>query len=333
MSADRPPVTTRPGADRVIGVDLGGTKLLAGVVDRDLRVHARARRAAPREDPETLLDAVADVVAELRTQAGGEVRGVGYGIPCLLDADRRVAMSSTHLPLVGVPFAAAMAERTGLPVAVENDANLALLAEQRQGAAAGATDALMLTLGTGIGGAVMIGGALQRGARGAAGELGHMVVWADGPPCGPGCPSRGCLESLASGTALVREARRAAARHPDSGLGRAGAEGREIDGALVTELAAAGDGVAAAVLAEVGAWLGVGLVSLVNVFNPEVIVVGGGVSAAGELLLGPARAVVAARAQPMPGAPVRIATAHFGAESGMLGAAVLAYDSIDRRGS
>ncbi len=331
MSAERPPATADPGADRVIGVDLGGTKLLAGVVDRDLRVHARVRRAAPSEDTETLLGAVADAVEELRGQAGGEVLGVGYGIPCLLDAGRAVAVSSTHLPLVGVRFAAAMAERTGLAGFVDNDANLALLAEQRQGAARGARDAVMLTLGTGIGGAILIDGALHRGARGGAGELGHMVVWADGPPCGPGCPSRGCLEALASGTALLRAARRAATRHPESGLGRAQAAGRTIDGALVSELAGGGDGVAAAVLAELGSWLGIGLTSLVNVFNPEVIVIGGGVGAAGELILGPARAVVAARALPMPGAPVRIAAAHFGAESGMLGAAVLAYDSIDRR--
>jgi glucokinase len=222
-----------------------------------------------------------------------------------------------------------MSERLGMAAFVDNDANLALLAEHGHGAARGAADALMLTLGTGIGGGVVIDGRLYRGSRGAAGELGHMVVWADGPDCGPGCPSHGCLEALASGSALVREARRAAAADPESGLGRVLAGGGEIDGPLVTELAGAGDPGATAVLSGLGRWLGIGLVSLTNIFNPEVIVVGGGVSAAGELLLAPARAVVAERALRLPGEHVRIVAAHFGAESGMLGAALLAYDSIE----
>jgi glucokinase len=189
----------------------------------------------------------------------------------------------------------------------------------------------MLTLGTGIGGGIVLDDRLYRGARGAAGELGHIVVWADGPDCGPGCPSHGCLEAVASGTALVRVARRVAAERPDGGLGRALAAGREIDGPVVTELAAGGDASALGVLAEIGEWLGIGLVNLANIFNPDVIVVGGGVIAAGELLLGPARRVLAARALALPGGHVRVLAAHFGAESGMLGGAVLAYDSIDRR--
>lgn len=330
MTDDRPSISPEVPVGCVIGVDIGGTKILAGAVDRDLRVSARIRRTAPTDDPETLLAAVAGAVAEVRSTVGEEVLGVGYGIACLMDAGGR-AVASTHLPVAEIAFARVMAERTGLPAYVDNDANLALLAEHRRGAARGTADAVMLTLGTGIGGGVMVDGRLYRGSRGGAAELGHMVIWADGPDCGPGCPSRGCLEALASGTALVRDARRAAARHPDSGLGRALAAGREIDGALVSDLAAGGDAVAAAVVAEVGGWLGIGLVNLVNIFNPEVIVVGGGVSDAGEFLLGPARRVVADRALPMPGEPTRIAAAHFGAESGMLGAAVLAYDSIDRR--
>jgi glucokinase len=323
-------VTHRPPPpDLAIGVDLGGTKLLAGLVDRELGVVRRERRAAPTRDPETLLAAVVDAVEAVR--AGADVRAVGFGIPCLIDVETGVAVSSTHLPLAGVPFARVMAERLGLPAYVDNDANLALLAEHAHGAAAGATNAVMLTLGTGIGGGVVIDGGLYRGSRGAAGELGHMVVWADGPDCGPGCPSRGCLEAVASGTALARAARRAADAHPDRGLGRALAAGREVDGPLVTELARAGDPSARAVLADIGRWLGIGLVNLANIFNPDVIVIGGGVIAAGELLLEPAREVLAERALGLPGGHVRVTAAHFGVESGMLGAAVLAYDSIDRR--
>jgi glucokinase len=320
-----------PSSDHVIGVDLGGTKLLAGAVDRDLRVSHRVRRAAPTGDLETLLAAVAAAVEEVRDGVGGAVAAVGFGIPCLIDSSSGIAVSSTHLPIAGVPFARLMSERLGLPAFVDNDANLALLAEHGRGAARGAGNALMLTLGTGIGGGVVIDGRLYRGSRGAAGELGHMIVWADGPDCGPGCPSHGCLEALASGSALVRAARRAAAAEPDSGLGRALVEGREIDGPLVTELARAGDASATAALTGIGRWLGIGLVSLTNIFNPDVIVVGGGVSAAGELLLGPARAVVAERGLRLPGEHVRIVAAHFGVESGMLGAGLLAYDSIEGR--
>ena len=197
-----------------------------------------------------------------------------------------------------------MSERLGLPVFADNDANAALLAEQRAGAAQGSDHALMLTLGTGVGGAIMIGGELYRGSRGAGGELGHLIVDPDGPDCGPGCPGHGCLEALVSGTALARDALSAALRAPDSGLGLALASGREIAGPLVTELAREGDETARALLAELGEWLGLGLVSLVNIFNPEVIVIGGGVSAAGELILEPARAVLAARAVPFPAATV-----------------------------
>jgi glucokinase len=320
-----------PPSDCVIGVDLGGTKLLAGLVDRELRVARRVRRPAPTSDTETLLDVITGAVEELRAEAPGEVAAVGFGVPCLVDARAGVTVSSVHLPLDGVPFARVMADRLGLPVSVDNDANLALLAEHRHGAARGASDAVMLTLGTGIGGGLVIDGRLRRGSQGAAGELGHMIVWADGPDCGPGCPSRGCLEALASGTALAGAARRAAAADPGSALGRALAAGREVDGALVSELARAGDPLAREVLEGIGGWLGVGLVNLVNIFDPEVIVIGGGVSAAGDLLLDPARAVVAERALRRPGGQVRIVTPHFGVESGMLGGAVLAYDSIDRR--
>ncbi len=320
-----------PSPDLVIGVDLGGTKLLAGLVDRELGVRRRERRAAPAEDAETLLAAVVAAVEDVRAGAGADVRAVGFGIPCVIDAETGVAVSSTHLPLAGIAFAEVMAERLGLPAYVDNDANLALLAEHAHGAAQGARNAVMLTLGTGIGGGLVIDGRIYRGARGAAAELGHMIVWADGPACGPGCPSRGCLEAVASGTALTRAARRAAAEHPDRGLGRALAAGREVDGPLVTELALAGDPSARAVLAEIGRWLGIGLVNLTNIFNPEVIVIGGGVIAAGELVLGPAREVLAERGLAFPGGHVRVAAAHFGVESGMLGAAVLAYDSIDRR--
>lgn len=315
----------------VIGVDLGGTKLLAGAVDPALNVHHRATRSSRGDSQAALLDTVVGAIREVRDAiegTSGSVEAVGIGIPCLIDADRGMAVTSTHLPLLDVPFRDLMAERLGVPVFVDNDANAAMLAEWRFGAAVGARDAALLTLGTGIGGGLVVGGALQRGSQGAGAELGHMVVQADGPPCQGNCPNRGCLEAMCSGTALAREAARLAVARPESALGRALADGREILGPLVTELAFDGDVAAIDALATCGAWLGVGIANLVNMLNPDVVVVGGGVIAAGELLLGPAREVVAERALSPSREHVQIVAARFGAESGMLGAAALALDGI-----
>jgi glucokinase len=315
----------------VIGVDLGGTKLLAGAVDPALNVHHRATRQARGAGQAAVLEMVVAAVREVRDAiegSSGTVEAVGIGIPCLIDQERGVAVMAVNLPIADLPFRDLMAERIGLPVYVDNDANAAMLAEWRFGAALGARDAALLTLGTGIGGGLVVGRALQRGSQGAGAELGHMVVQADGPRCQGNCPNRGCLEAMCSGTALVREANRIAGERPRSGLGRALAEGREISGPLVTELAHDGDVAAIDALALIGSWLGVGIANLVNMLNPDVVVVGGGVIAAGELLLEPARAVVLERALSPSKEHVRIVPARFGAESGMLGAAALALDGI-----
>jgi glucokinase len=311
----------------VIGVDLGGTKLLGGVVGPDLVVHHRAFRATPEAGA---LDALAAIVAELIAAVDDEVVAVGLGIPSLMDAARGAALWTNHLDLAGVPVRDVMSERLGLPVAVDNDANCALLAEHRAGAAQGADHVVMLTLGTGIGGAAMVDGALVRGARGAAGEFGHMVVDADGPPCPGNCPNRGCLEAHASGIALARAGARAALDAPESALAQALRGGREPTGALVTELAHDGDEAARSAVARVGRWLGIGLSGIVNVFDPEVVVIGGGVGRAGELLLGPAREELAARALPPIAEHVRVVPSAFAAESGMLGAALLARGAAAR---
>jgi glucokinase len=306
-------------------VDAGGTKLLGGVVDEHLVVHHRVHRTWRGADRQETLDIFLEAVEEART-AGGDVEAVGFGLPALVERETGTALWSTHLPLEGVPFRDLMSERLGLPVQVDNDANVALLAEHRSGAARGARHAAMVLLGTGIGGGLLLDGSIYRGARGLGAELGHMVVDLDGPECQGACPGRGCLEVMASGSAIGREAERLARERPDSALGRRLAGGGEITGALATELAHDGDEAARAALAVVGERLGAGLVSLVNTLNPELIVIGGGAVAAGDLLLDPAREVVAARALPPSGEGVEIIPAHFGAESGMLGAALLALD-------
>jgi glucokinase len=318
-------------ARRTIGVDMGGTKLLAGAVDRTLGVHHRAQRTVLGLDQATLFDTAVDAVEEAGESGGGEVVAVGFGIPSLMDRRTGQSVSSVHLPLAGVPFADIMTERLGVPVFVDNDANLAILAEHRAGAARGSTEAVMLTLGTGIGGGLILRGELYRGMAGAAGELGHMVVDMDGPRCQGNCPNRGCIEAVASGGALAREALRIAHERPSSGLGRALAAGRTLLGPLITELAHDGDEAAIEAITLVGSRLGVAITNLVNIFNPEVVIVGGGVIGAGDLLLEPARRVVRERALLPSRDDVRIVAAHFGVEAGMVGAAAWAFDRVEGR--
>lgn len=311
---------------RVIGIDAGGTKLLGGVVDEELVVHHRVRRQWRGADRQETLDIIVDAVSEVRA-AAPDVAAVGFGLPALVEAATGVSAWSNHLPIDDVPFRDLMSERLGLPVAVDNDANVAALAEHRHGAARGVRDAVLLALGTGIGGGLLLGGELYRGARGFGGELGHIVVDHDGEDCPGKCPGRGCLEVLASGNAIGRAGEAIAAERPESALGRRAAAGGEISGGLVTEMAHDGDEESREVLARLGAQLGAGLTGLVNTFDPEVVVIGGGAVAAGELLLAPARAVVAARALPPIAERVRIVPAHFGDESGMLGAALIALEA------
>lgn len=308
---------------RVIGVDAGGTKLLGGVLDDGLVVHNRVRRTWRGGDTTETLAVLVDAVEEAR-RAAPDAAAVGLGIPSLVHAATGTSMSSVHLPLDGVPVRDLMSERLGLPVHVDNDATAAVLAEHRHGAARGASDVAMLTLGTGIGGGLVLGGRVYRGHTGAGGELGHMVVALDGPPCP--CGSRGCLETLVSGTAIAREGAAAGRRAPESALGRALGAGREITGPLVTELAHDGDEAAREVLALAGRRLGVGITNIVNALDPELVVVGGGAAAAGDLLLEPARAEVRRLALPPSSDLVRVVPAHFGDESGMVGAGLLALE-------
>jgi glucokinase len=312
---------------RVIGIDAGGTKLLGGVVDEALVVHHRVHRRIRGLDQAELVETIVDAVEEAR-DAAPDAELVGFGIPALVRPETGSVMVSNHLPLDGLPFKALMSERLGVGVAVDNDSNAAILAEHRAGAARGADEAVMLTLGTGIGGGLLFGGRVYRGSAGAGAELGHIVVDPNGPECPGDCPGRGCLEAFASGTALGRAGEEAGRRAPGSSLGRALAQGREITGGLVTELAHDGDELAAQILAEAGRRLGIGIVSIVNALNPELVVVGGGAgSAAGELLLDPAREVLSARGLPPNRELVRVVPAELGNEASMVGAAMLALEA------
>ena len=311
----------------VIGVDLGGTKLLAGAVDADLAIHHRTNRPVYGLDQGGLVQMVADAVQEIRTAVGDGIEAVGFGIPCTFDSRTGMAVQAANAPLHEIAFHEVMAERLGLAVAVDNDANCAVLCEARVGSAAGCSEVVLLTLGTGIGGGLLLRGEVYRGWLGGGAEMGHMVVDMDGPPCQSNCPNYGCLETMCSGTTLVRLASVAVARRPDTALGLALEEGRELTGPLITELAQQGDPVCRDAIGEIGRRLGIGVVSLVNIFNPQVVVIGGGVSAAGDLLLDPALAVVRERAL-LPGRDaVRMEIARFGPEAGMVGAALMAREA------
>jgi glucokinase len=312
-----------------IGVDLGGTKMLVGVLFGTETLY-ESREASTGQTEEELVELLVREVGGAR-DARPDAVAVGLGIPATIDHDRGVAVSAVNLPLCDLAIRDIVSERVGLPVFVDNDGNVAALAEYLYGAAQGKPDMVMLTVGTGIGGGLILGGEIYRGSTGAGAELGHTVIQADGPPCQGNCPNHGCVEALASGTALGREGRAAAESSPDSALGKVLADGGEIDGKAVTDAALAGDETAVGVFELIGSRLGVACSSFANIFQPAAIVVGGGVIAAGDLLLDPARREVRERAlNPMNKTPILEAT--LGNDAGMIGAAAMARTDLAKEG-
>jgi len=317
---------TQLSGPEAIGVDLGGTKMLVGVVSASGDVVHRRVISSRGLDSEQLIEALALQLQEA-IDARPQVAAIGLGVPCTIDRGRGLCVSAVNLPMRDVPLRDIVTTRFGLPTSIDNDGNAAVIAEHRWGAAVGATNVVLLTIGTGIGGGLIINGLPYRGTTGAGAEMGHVVIDIDGPPCQGNCPNRGCIEAIASGTALGREAVEAAERHPDSALGQALARGLTVDGQLTTELAHGGDAVATEVLATIGRRLGAALSGQANIFDPDVMLLGGGVMAAGDLILGPAREEFAARALP-PQDRIPIHAAALGADAGMIGAAVLALEEL-----
>jgi len=272
-----------------IGVDIGGTKILGGLVDSAGDVLVQTRRDTPADDPPETVARIAEVIKEL--SADHPIDAVGVGAAAWIDADRSTVLYAPNLAWRNLRLRDKLTEIVGLPVVVENDGNVAAWAEFQFGAARDALDSMALfTVGTGIGGALIIDGKLIRGANGIAGEVGHTVVVADGHPCG--CGRRGCVEQYASGKALVRFAKAGAKEKPeDAGrlLALTGGVVEQVNGPMVTRAARDGDPVALAAFEQVGHWLGVAMADCVQVVDPQVIVVGGGVIDAGDLLLKPAR--------------------------------------------
>jgi glucokinase len=308
-----------------LGVDIGGTKVLGGVVDEDGRVLAQARGDTPADDVARTLDRIIEVITKLTAEY--EVEAIGIGAAGWIDAKRATVLFAPNLAWRNEPLRDEVARHVTVPVVVENDANVAAWAEFQYGAAADATDSMvMFTIGTGIGGALILGGELVRGAHGIAGELGHITAVPDGHPCG--CGKKGCIEQYASGKALVRFARANAAHEPEQAtvlLGLAEGDPRKITGPLVTAAARRGDPASLLAFAEVGHWLGTGLADLVQIVDPQVLVVGGGVIDAGDLLLTPARTSFFAELAQRGRLPIgEIRGALLGNTAGVVGAADLA---------
>lgn len=306
-----------------IGVDIGGTKVAAGVVDEEGGVRALVRRPTPGDVAGTE-DAIAGCVEELADRY--DVMAVGIGAAGWIANDRATVLFSPHLAWRDEPLRESLIGRIGLPVTVENDANAAAWAEYRFGAARGERVVCCVTLGTGIGGGLVVSGTLYRGAFGVAGEWGHMTVVPEGRRCA--CGNRGCWEMYASGTALARDARELAEVSPVSAhrlLQIAGGKPAALTGTDVTAAAREGDPAAVEIFTAMGRWLGQGIASLAAVLDPSVVVIGGGVSEAGDLLLRPAQEAFAANLTGRgfrPAAPIRIAA--LGPDAGLVGAADLA---------
>ena len=317
-------------ADAVtIGIDIGGTKVSGGVVDAHGRVLARARRDTPHRssEPAVVEDTIVAVVDELLdAHEGAEPDAVGIGAAGFVSADRATVVFAPHLSWRNEPLRDRISDRIGRRVSVNNDANAALWAEHRFGAAYGHDEVVMITLGTGIGGGLLVAGRLARGRYGLAGEYGHTQVVRGGLRCE--CGNRGCWEQYSSGNALVREARSMiAARSPlvSELAARVKGDPAGLTGPMITEAAREGDRTARELLAEVGDWLGRGIANLAAALDPELFVIGGGVSAAGELLLAPARERLATQLTGRGYRPVApIVGARLGPDAGMIGAADLA---------
>ena len=300
---------------------MGGTKIAAGVVTPEGKILKEARYPTPASG-DRLVESIARAVLEVKD--GFEVGGACLAVAGLILAqENRVVFSPNLHAVEGIPLKDEIEPRIGVPLTVENDANAAAWGEFRFGAGSDVDHLVFLTLGTGVGGGVISHGVLLRGAQGSGGELGHVTIQATGPRCA--CGNRGCLEALASGTAISRRAREIASEHPGSALGRLAAE-QKVLGEDVTRIAREGDEFALSVLEESGRWLGIGLAGFVNIFNPEVVAIGGGVMAAGELILEAAREEVYLRARPPSRDLAEIKEATLGPKSGLLGAAALARD-------
>jgi glucokinase len=314
-----------------IGLDIGGTKIAGAVVDERGDVRSELVEPTPEEsDAEAVNAVLLDLIERLRAEH--RVDAIGVGAAGIVEWPAGRMLWAPNNAYREWPVREQLEKATGLPTVVDNDANVAALAEARLGHRSAGSDRdgpysnmVLITVGTGIGGGLVFDGRIHRGPTGMAAELGHIILNPDGPVCG--CGNHGCFEAYASGTALTRMGREAAADDPDGLIARLGAEQGEVTGHTVVTAVRRGDPTAGAIFARLGRWLGVGIASLANIFEVEAVVVGGGLVETGELLLGPARAAAREYAYaPTARGAAPVVAATFGGDAGMIGAALLALE-------
>jgi glucokinase len=310
---------------QAVGIDVGGTKVNALRIAPDGSVRARAHHETPADDTDAALEALVNAGRAVLTS---EVIAVGVGGAGLVDVATGILRYAPNIAWRDVPLADRVREAFGLPFAIDNDCTVAAYGELRLGAARGRRDVLYVGVGTGIGGGLILGGRIYHGAHGFSGEIGHVIVEPDGLECG--CGNRGCWETVASGSAITRDGRTAVARHPYSASGELSARDPEaVTGPLVTQAARDGDPAALGILAEVGTRLGEGIAGLVNVLDVELVVIGGGVADAGDLLLAPARAAFRRCLEGAPHRPdVPLVPAALGPDGAAIGAGLLALEAL-----
>ncbi len=314
----------------VIGVDLGGTKIytvLAGADGRVLTAVKVPTEAAGGRDH--VLKRIMQTMEQVREQAGVPgrlVRATVVGAPGPLDASRGVVYQAPNLGWQNVPLTQLMEEATGIPARLENDANLAALGEHVYGAGRGETDLVYITVSTGIGSGMILDGRLYRGVGGGAGEIGHMTVLPDGPPCS--CGNRGCLEAMASGSAIAREARSLVAQGKGKAILAAGGGRPEVDAEAVSAAAAAGDPEAIFIIAEAARFLGIGLANVLNLLNPALVILGGGAMKIGSVVFEGARSEMQKRALAAAYDRVKLVPAQLGGRAGAMGAVALALQCL-----
>ena len=304
-----------------VGLDIGGTKIAALRVDDVGKVLARDVVATPADDSAAIIDAAVQAAGKVMSSA---VTAIGAGVAGMVDHTAGILRYAPNLAWRELPLAERISAALSLPCIVDNVAKVAAWGEFLFGAGKGSTDMLLVTVGTGLGGGIISGGKMYRGAHGFAGEIGHVIVDPDGPMCG--CGNRGCWEQVAAGRAIDRLGREAVEQHPESMLAQL-AEGQKtaVDGKLVTLAAERGDDIARSILASVGRRLGQGMAGLANILDPDLIIVGGGAVAAGDMLLGPARAAFRdALEAPEHRPEVPIVAAILGNDAGAIGAAAMA---------
>jgi glucokinase len=323
---------TRVLASYAVGIDIGGTRMAAGLVDRKGRTVADARILTPKAGPFAVIDAIADLSAEVTAQVRpNEVAGIGIGLPAQIDFLRQSVEFCTNLPLTGVDVRSLVGSRARQLVTIDNDVHAAALGEFRFGAAQGARDWVMITVGTGVGGAIFLDGKPYRGSRGLGGEIGHMVIEMDGIECP--CGGRGHTEAYVARPAIAAAGREYAVTYAGARLAEmAGGDASAVTAEDVILLAREGDAHCAGIIEQAALLLGRSLVGIVNLLNPQLIVIGGGVAEGNQLFADAATAAIRDEALAGKG-DVKVKLAALGNDAGVLGAAVLALDEYDSRES